>query len=180
MSEIHPTRRADEPPAHNGAPLSGWPVIITAEEAVQLRRAVLVAAQIFPSCGLGPDDPVALMERIGQLVDRQRGQIDRARDVINSQRTARRRLQIALDEAQRESEAARAELQRVCAYQICCLTERQRSILELAAEGRQDKAIARELGISPHSVKKHMCAVLRKLGAKTRRDAAAVLRAAAP
>ena len=40
MSDINPTRRTDEPPAHDGAPLAGWPTVITAEEAVALQKAL--------------------------------------------------------------------------------------------------------------------------------------------
>ena len=40
MSDINPTRRTDEPPARDGAPLAGWPTTITTEEAVALRGAL--------------------------------------------------------------------------------------------------------------------------------------------
>lgn len=40
MSDITPTRRTNEPPARDGAPLAGWPTAITAEEAVALRGAL--------------------------------------------------------------------------------------------------------------------------------------------
>ena len=40
MSDANPTRRTDEPPARDGAPLAGWPTTITTEEAVALRGAL--------------------------------------------------------------------------------------------------------------------------------------------
>lgn len=57
-----------------------------------------------------------------------------------------------------------------------CLTVKQRSILEMIAEGMQDKQIARELGISHLTVKAHAKAIYRALGVGNRRDAAEVLR----
>jgi hypothetical protein len=40
MSDTKRTRRTDEPPTRDGAPLAGWPAVITAEEAVALRGAL--------------------------------------------------------------------------------------------------------------------------------------------
>jgi hypothetical protein len=40
MTDITPTRRTDEPPARDGAPLAGWPVTITVEEATALQVAL--------------------------------------------------------------------------------------------------------------------------------------------
>ena len=40
MNDVNPTRRTDDPPARDGAPLAGWPTVITAEEAVALRGAL--------------------------------------------------------------------------------------------------------------------------------------------
>ena len=56
------------------------------------------------------------------------------------------------------------------------LTARERQVLELVAAGLPNKAIARELGISEHTAKFHVTAVLTKLGAQSRADA--VIRAA--
>ena len=54
------------------------------------------------------------------------------------------------------------------------LTPREREVLVLLAEGRSNRSIAEELGISEGTVKAHVKAVLRKLGAESR-VAAAVL-----
>lgn len=52
------------------------------------------------------------------------------------------------------------------------LTEREREILGLLADGRSNKEIARELGISDATVKVHIKHLLRKLGMKSRLEAA--------
>lgn len=52
------------------------------------------------------------------------------------------------------------------------LTEREREILAQLADGRSNKEIARELGISDATVKVHIKHLLRKLGVKSRLEAA--------
>jgi two-component system, NarL family, nitrate/nitrite response regulator NarL len=56
------------------------------------------------------------------------------------------------------------------------LTAREREVLALLAEGLANKAIAARLGISEHTAKFHVNAILAKLGAESR--AAAIVRAA--
>ncbi len=51
------------------------------------------------------------------------------------------------------------------------LTPRELEVLGLLAEGLPNKAIARRLGISDHTVKFHVNAVLGKLGARSRTEA---------
>jgi two-component system nitrate/nitrite response regulator NarL len=51
------------------------------------------------------------------------------------------------------------------------LTAREMEVLQLVAEGLSNKAIARELEISEHTVKFHVNAILGKLGAQSRTDA---------
>jgi len=51
------------------------------------------------------------------------------------------------------------------------LTPRELEVLGLLAEGLPNKAIARRLGISDHTVKFHVNAVLGKLGAQSRTEA---------
>jgi two-component system, NarL family, nitrate/nitrite response regulator NarL len=53
------------------------------------------------------------------------------------------------------------------------LTPRETEALQLLAEGRSNKAIARALGISEHTAKFHVNAILGKLGAETRTEALA-------
>jgi DNA-binding NarL/FixJ family response regulator len=56
------------------------------------------------------------------------------------------------------------------------LTARELEVLALVAEGLPNKLIAHRLGISDHTVKFHVNAVLAKLGAQSRTEA--VVRAA--
>jgi DNA-binding CsgD family transcriptional regulator len=53
------------------------------------------------------------------------------------------------------------------------LTPREAQILDAIADGLTNKAIARRLGISLHTVKFHVESVFRKLGASTRAEAVA-------
>ena len=52
------------------------------------------------------------------------------------------------------------------------LTAREREVLQLVALGLANKAIARQLTISEHTVKFHVAAILAKLGAGSRTEAA--------
>jgi DNA-binding NarL/FixJ family response regulator len=60
------------------------------------------------------------------------------------------------------------------------LTAREQQVLELAARGRENEAIALELGIAPATVAKHLEHVYRKLGVQNRTAAAALLGATEP
>jgi DNA-binding NarL/FixJ family response regulator len=51
------------------------------------------------------------------------------------------------------------------------LTEREREVLQLVALGLANKSIAARLGISEHTVKFHVAAILGKLGAGSRTEA---------
>jgi two-component system, NarL family, nitrate/nitrite response regulator NarL len=51
------------------------------------------------------------------------------------------------------------------------LTSREREVLALVAAGISNKGIARELQVSPNTVKFHIAAILEKLDAATRAEA---------
>ena len=54
------------------------------------------------------------------------------------------------------------------------LTTREREILELMAEGANNRIIAARLAISRHTVKFHVASILAKLGARSRTEAVAL------
>lgn len=56
------------------------------------------------------------------------------------------------------------------------LTQRENDVLRRIAEGHVNKVIANDLGITVGTVKAHVKAILAKLGARTRTEAAAVAR----
>ncbi len=58
------------------------------------------------------------------------------------------------------------------------LTEKQREVLDLLVMHKTSKQIARELGISPHTVDQRVVAARRKFGVETRNELAAAYMAA--
>ena len=54
------------------------------------------------------------------------------------------------------------------------LTDRERAVLKLVAQGEPTRRIAGQLGISRETVETHIRAGMRKLGARTRTEAAAL------
>lgn len=60
---------------------------------------------------------------------------------------------------------------------LATLTAREREVLQRIASGDRNKAIARSLGLSVHTVKRHVANILDKTGAPSRGHAAAWLHA---
>lgn len=54
------------------------------------------------------------------------------------------------------------------------LSKREKEILQLVANGSTTKEVARDLGISPHTVKTHLERIFEKLGANDRAQAVAI------
>jgi LuxR family maltose regulon positive regulatory protein len=76
---------------------------------------------------------------------------------------------VSLEQARaRRHAAARAQM----------LTERERAVLAELAKGNPTEDIAKELFLSPHTVRSHVKASLRKLDARTRAHAVAIALAA--
>ncbi|MCL4745747.1 MAG: response regulator transcription factor, partial [Burkholderiaceae bacterium] len=63
------------------------------------------------------------------------------------------------------------------AHQHPQLSERQRQIVELLAEGLTTKEICRQLNISPNTVKTHVASIFRALGVRNRTQVVAVTQA---
>lgn len=55
------------------------------------------------------------------------------------------------------------------------LTDREREVLELVAQGLTNKEVARELGVSPATIKAHMERIIAKLGVADRTQAAVLI-----
>ncbi|RMX05015.1 DNA-binding response regulator [Corticibacter populi] len=71
--------------------------------------------------------------------------------------------------------AATSEEEQRIAARIGELTPQQAKVLQMVAAGRLNKQIAHELGISEATIKAHMTAILRKLGASNRTQAVAIV-----
>ena len=77
------------------------------------------------------------------------------------------------------AEKTRAELRRISgrgAGQSDELTEVERDVAQLAAEGRRNKEIAAELFVTVGTVEAHLTRVYRKLGVRSRAELARVYR----
>jgi DNA-binding NarL/FixJ family response regulator len=66
--------------------------------------------------------------------------------------------------SERAIEAYRSQAQGQTLEPYDTLTTREREVLHLAAEGRQNAAIAERLGISPRTAETHRTHIMRKLG----------------
>ncbi len=125
----------------------------------------------------GPDRvlAVALSRRYRDFTDAERALLDRARPfLIQAYRTAVEHTRLRALAELREAPVA-IDLGRLAAEG---LTEREREVLGLVAWGRTNAEIAAVLGLSVRTVQKHLERVYRKLGVRSRSQAAAAARAA--
>ena len=73
------------------------------------------------------------------------------------------RAAIGIDRQRRRAEAVRAAVE----ARYATLTERERQVMALVTEGRLNKQVAGDLGLSEITVKVHRGSVMRKMGART-------------
>jgi DNA-binding CsgD family transcriptional regulator len=76
--------------------------------------------------------------------------------------------QLLAKRARRELVATGMRPRRAALEGVAALTPRQRQICDLAAAGKGNKAISRELFLSIKTVETHLAAAYRKLGVSTR------------
>jgi hypothetical protein len=122
MSDTNSTRRTDEPPTRDGAPLAGWPTAITAEEAVALRGALKQLQTALDAVVRERDEARARALKLWAV-------LEMVRDADNDCRVegwatipdaARRSIDEALEDAEVERlRAERDEAQSSCAYPDC-------------------------------------------------------------
>jgi len=95
------------------------------------------------------------------------------------QHTVQRLVQAALDNARRGTAAGPLALLSAGAAGPMragsTLSAREREVLQRIVAGDSNKMIARTLGLSPHTVKRHVANILDKVGARSRAQAAAWL-----
>ena len=60
-------------------------------------------------------------------------------------------------------------------HPVPALTARQRQLADLLASGRTSRPIARELGVSEGTVRKHLENIYRRLGAQSRTQAVCII-----
>ena len=58
------------------------------------------------------------------------------------------------------------------------ISDREADVLALVRQGKANKVIARELGVSIHTIKSHVSSIMRKLGASNRTELAVMATAA--
>ena len=93
-------------------------------------------------------------------------------DILNS------RAQGSTDEPVRPTAGTAADARvGLQAHEHPALSERQRQIVELLAQGLTTKEICRKLGISPNTVKTHVATIFRALGVRNRTQLVAVTHA---
>ena len=130
------------------------------------------------------EDAAHLFQRSGAPLEASRARLQLATALAALGRGGHAAEQAAAAASVLERIGARAEAERAVALQagLCGrpgaparprLTDRERQVLGMVAEGRSDKAIAAALVVSEHTVHRHVSNVLAKLGCRTRSAAVA-------
>ena len=122
------------------------------------------------------EDAVAAYERSGTPFEAAHARLELAAVLTTLERPARARAEKASARRTLEHLGAQARLQQSSPSELQPLTPRQTEILRLVARGMSDAEIASALGISTHTVHRHVANILVRLDAPTR--AAAATRAA--
>lgn len=105
-----------------------------------------------------------------------------AKVMVVSHRDRETEIRTALDLGVRALSRGQLHLDRSAALRVAeslgrqVLTTRENDVLERIVEGKVNKTIGNELGITVGTVKAHVKAILAKLGARTRTEAAAIAR----
>ena len=115
-------------------------------------------------------DPAALSPAVRALLPPDAS----PRTIISAARLVAEGLLILPDSALERLAAERALEEDSTAAPAIALTPREMEVLELLAAGASNKAIARQLKVSVHTVKFHVASLLRKLSADGRLEAVGV------
>jgi DNA-binding NarL/FixJ family response regulator len=91
--------------------------------------------------------------------------VDAARNAVEGHATIHPHLTKTLIDEVRQGEPE---------VEVSALSKRERQILQMVANGKTTKEVARDLGISPHTVKTHLERIFEKLGANDRAQAVAM------
>jgi len=168
--------RAEELAAHLGE--SEAMVALLADEAGVVDQSAHFDAVVTDASARGPELPTVLLtEEAGGV---RRSQAVRAvlrRSASDTLIAAAIRLAVAGYAVSLEADRAHAEAARRHDGEPLppvSLTQREREVIALLAEGASNKLIARRLDISVHTAKFHVAAILEKLGAVNRTDAIAI------
>jgi DNA-binding CsgD family transcriptional regulator len=171
---------AEEEATRDGATLNAFTVSAVAKNVSTLRTADYFAASadLAAFAAQGPRDVAAAHITYGQ---RQRESL--ASPIMEYLAAARNILPVLAATPFGHDVGCRKEAG--CAYAPCttqtvidrlrALTERQKSVLELVAQGLPNKLIAYELGLSETTIKAHVSGILRKLCVYSRARAIVLL-----
>ena len=140
-------------PALTRGSLPGWACLLRDADAEEIAAAVRAVA-----AGL-----VVLDRRLGAMLPSGApdGAVLPARCSVLGRTTA----------GPRSAEHGAPSTEHASAASTEALTARERDVLQLVAEGLQNRQIAARLYLSPHTVKFHVASILAKLGAASRTEA---------